>query len=124
MTAYGWAWFLFDGIRYVAKVMVSAVSAKYYLLDYINVSGDWKEISTTPIKSTTISGTTNANGNLMLWAASENKIPICAILTGYCSSVFHYALDGNYYLGVSDIATQAYSPNVSVGGAVYYIEQG
>ena len=75
------------------------------------------------IKSTTVSGTTDANGNLMLWAASENKIPICAILTGYCSSIFHYAPDGNYYLGVSDIATQAYSPNVSVGGTVYYIEK-
>lgn len=80
--------------------------------------------SLTPIKSTTCSGTTDANGNLMLWAASENKIPICAILTGYCSSIFHYAPDGNYYLGVSDIATQAYSPNVSVSGTVYYIEQG
>ena len=86
--------------------------------------GKWEEISTTPIKSTTVSGTTDANGNLMLWAKSENKIPICAILTGYCSSIFHYAPDGNYYLGVSDIATQAYSPNVSVGGTVYYIEQG
>ena len=86
--------------------------------------GGWQEISTTPIKSTTFSGTTDANGNLMLWAASENKIPICAVLTGYCSSIFHYAPDGNYYLGVSDIATQAYSPNVSVGGNVYYIEQG
>lgn len=85
---------------------------------------NWQEISTTPIKSTTFSGTTDANGNLMLWAASENKIPICAVLTGYCSSIFHYAPDGNYYLGVSDIATQAYSPNVSVGGNVYYIEQG
>lgn len=87
-------------------------------------SGDWQEISTTPIKSTTFAGTTNVNGNLMLWAASENKIPICAVLTGYCSSIFRYALDGKYYLGVSDIATQAYSPNVSVSGTVYYIEQG
>ena len=82
---------------------------------------DWKEISTTPIKSTTLSGTTDGNGNLMLWAASENKIPICTILTGYCSSIFHYAPDRNYYLGVSDINNQASSPNVSVSGAVYYI---
>ena len=83
--------------------------------------GNWKEISTTPIKSTTVSGTTDANGNLMLWAASENKIPICAILTGFCSSVFYYAPHGAYYVGVSDINTQAYSPNVSVSGTVYYI---
>ena len=84
--------------------------------------GNWKEISTTPIKSTTFSGTTDINGNLMLWAASENKIPICTILTGYLNSIFHYAPDGNYYLGVSDFSTRAYSPNVSVGGTVYYIE--
>ena len=81
----------------------------------------WKEISTTPIKSTTVSGTTDANGNLMLWAASENKIPICAILTGYCSSIFHYAPDEKYYSGVSNIITRASSPNVSISGTVYYI---
>ena len=86
--------------------------------------GKWEEISTTPIKSTTVSGTTDANGNLMLWAASENKIPICAILTVYFSSIFYYSPNGNYYLGVTDINTHAYSPNVSVGGTVYYIEQG
>ena len=86
--------------------------------------GSWQEISTTPIKSTTFSGTTDANGNLMLWAASENKIPICTILTEYHSLIFYYAPDGNYYLGVSDFATRAYSPNVSVSGTVYYIEQG
>ena len=89
-----------------------------------NVWSEWKEISTTPIKSTTFSGTTDVKGNLMLWAASENKIPICAVLTGYCSSIFHYAPNGHYYLGVSDFATREYSPNVSVGGTVYYIEQG
>ena len=80
-----------------------------------------EEISTMSIKSTAFSGTTDTNGNLMLWAASENKIPICAILTGYCSSIFHYAPDGHYYLGVSDINRQAYSPNVSISGTVYYI---
>ena len=115
-----WAWFLYDGLIYIAKTVYN----RFFIMDYTNSYNGWKEISTTPIKSTTCSGTTDGNGNLMLWAASENKIPICAILTGYCSSVFHYAPDGHYYLGVSDVATQAYSPNVSVGGTVYYIEQG
>lgn len=89
-----------------------------------NVWSVWKEISTTPIKSTTLSGTTDANGNLMLWAASENKIPICAILTVYFSSIFYYTPNGNYYLGVTDINTWAHSPNVPISGTVYYIEQG
>lgn len=108
------------------QIIVNPRSGNKMFIRYIDAKSvsDWKEISTTPIKSTTFSGTTDVKGNLMLWAASENKIPICAILTGYCSSVFHYASDGHYYLGVSDIATQAYSPNVSVGGTVYYIEQG
>ena len=108
------------------QIIVNPRPGNKMFIRYIEATSvsDWKEISTTPIKSTTFSGTTDVKGNLMLWAASENKIPICAILTGYCSSVFHYASDGHYYLGVSDIATQAYSPNVSVGGTVYYIEQG
>lgn len=116
------------GTEYIwcTQIIVNPRSGNRIFIRYTDTTSvtDWKEISTTPIKSTTFSGTTDANGNLMLWAASENKIPICAILTGYCSSIFHYAPDGNYYLGVSDIATQAYSPNVSVGGTVYYIEQG
>ena len=103
---------------------VICTGAKQCFISYQN-SGEfvdvWKEISTTLIKSTTLSGTTDTNGNLMLWAASENKIPICAILTGYCSSIFHYAPNGNYYLGVSDINTWAHSPNVPIGGTVYYI---
>ena len=108
------------------QIIVSPRSGNKMFIRYIDATSvsDWKEISTTPIKSTSFSGTTDANGNLMLWAASENKIPICAILTGYCSSIFHYAPDGNYYLGVADINAQAHSPNVSVSGTVYYIEQG
>lgn len=116
-----WAWFLFDGIRYFCKVMINDYSSRDFLLDNVNFIRGWKEISTTPIKSTTLSGTTDASGNLMLWAASENKIPICAILSGYCSSIFYYAPYGNYYVGVSDINRQAYSPNVPISGTVYYI---
>ena len=113
-----WAWFLYDGLIYIAKTGYN----RFFIMDYINSYNGWKEISTTPIKSTTVSGTTDVNGNLMLWAASENKIPICTILTGYLNSIFHYAPDGNYYLGVSDFATRAYSPNVPISGTVYYIE--
>lgn len=106
------------------QIIVNPRSGNKMFIRYTDTTfvSDWKEISTTPIKSTTLSGTTDANGNLMLWAASENKIPICVVLTGYYGSIFHYAPDGNYYLGVSDFATREYSPNVSVGGTVYYIE--
>ena len=111
--------------EYVAIFRTTGNDNKIYYNTYLsNHWSGWQEISTTPIKSTAISGTTDANGNLMLWAASENKIPICAILTGYCSTIFHYAPNGHYYLGVSDFATREYSPNVSVSGTVYYIEQG
>ena len=105
------------------QIIVNPRSGNKMFIRYTDTTSvsDWKEISTTPIKSTTVSGTTDANGNLILWAASENKIPICAILSGYCSSIFHYAPDGNYYLGVSDINRQAYSPNVPISGTVYYI---
>ena len=113
-----WAWFLYDGVIYIAKTSYN----RFFIMDYINSYNGWKEISTTPIKSTTLSGTTDVNGNLMLWAASENKIPICAILSGYCSLIFHYAPEGNYYLSVSDIITMAYCPDVPVSGTVYYIE--
>lgn len=116
-----------NDLRYGILIIRPMLSTGYtYICSVYNTYSytDWEQISTTPIKSTTFSGTTDTNGNLMLWAVSENKIPICAVLTGYCSSIFHYAPDGNYYLGVSDITTGAYSPNVSVDGTVYYIEQG
>ena len=114
-TGTDWIW--------CTQIIVNPRSGNKMFIRYIDATSvsDWKEISTTPIKSTTFSGTTDVNGNLMLWAASENKIPICAILSGYCSSIFHYAPDGNYYLGVSDINRQAYSPNVLISGTVYYI---
>ena len=125
-------WWLVDTTNFNNQFIVqkahnigNSTNTMSYIRNYANdVWSEWKEISTTPIKSTTVSGTTDANGNLMLWAASENKIPICAILTVYFSSIFYYSPNGNYYLGVTDINTHAYSPNVSVGGTVYYIEQG
>ena len=124
MTVYGWAWFLFDGIRYVAKVMVSDVSAKYYLLDYINISGDWKEISTTPIRSVEVGATTDANGNFTIWKASSNRIPIYAKIAGYY--VFPFLIftadDYYYYLGVCDATSHEWVTNTAVAGTVYYIE--
>ena len=121
MTVYGWAWFLFDGIRYVAKVMVSDVSAKYYLLDGINISGDWKEISTTPIKSTVFSGTTDNNSICHLWEPSENKIPIAVMLIDMLATIF-YSSKNMYAFTVQQPDTHLYKPNIQVSGTIYYIE--
>ena len=121
MTVYGWAWFIFDGIRHVAKVMVSDVSAKYYLLDYINILGDWKEISTTPIKSTTFSGTTNEYGNVVFTAVG-NKIPVFAECSPYCGIPLRF--NDNYWIHCIDPITNSNSiaANTAVTGTVYYVE--
>ena len=74
MTEYGWAWFLFDGIIYVSKVMAGGDSARYYLLDHVNTPGDWKEISTTPIKSTgQITSPTDQYGAIILPNSSTRR---------------------------------------------------
>lgn len=121
MTAYGWAWFLFDGIRYVSKVMVSNVSARYYLLDHVNIPGDWKEISTTPIKSTTFSGTTGNSGNMVIWATSERKIPLFAeIVDCYCFPFLSSSDAGCYMIHAFDASGD--KKHTAVSGTVYYIE--
>ena len=121
MTAHGWAWFLFDGIRYVSKVMAGTASAKYYLLDYVNIPGDWKEISTTPIKSTTFSGTTDNNSICPLWEPSENKIPIAVMLIDMLATIF-YSSQNKYEFTVQQPDTHLYKPNIQVSGTIYYIE--
>ena len=123
MTVYGWAWFLFDSIRYVAKVMASDVSAKYYLLDYINIPGDWKEISTTPIKSTTFSSNSDGTGNFNLWAPSENKVPISIQLDNKTFYAVPFLYNNQMWLGstINEVTRQPVT-STAVSGTVYYIE--
>ena len=70
LTAHGWAWFLFDGIRYFGKVMTGVGSTRDYLLDNVNLIGGWKEISTTPIKKISFTSVaTNSGGGGGLFSA-------------------------------------------------------
>ena len=85
---------------------------------------DWKEISTTPIKSVEVGGTTDAYGNFMIWKALSNRIPIYAKIAGYY--VFPFLIftadDYYYYLGVCDATSHEWVANTAVSGTVFYIE--
>ena len=81
----------------------------------------WREISTTPIKSTAFSGTTGQDGNVVLWAASERKIPIFTDIIDYYAYPFHSSYLGGVYMAhLLDSDGIAALKNVS--GTVYYIE--
>ena len=85
---------------------------------------DWKEISTTPIKSVEVGGTTNTHGNFMIWKASSNRIPIYAKIAGYY--VFPFLIftadDYYYYLGLCNAVSHEWVADTAVTGTVYYIE--
>lgn len=85
---------------------------------------DWKEISTTPIKSVEVGGTTDINGNFTIWKASDGKIPIYAKIFAYY--VFPFLSVANneyyYYLGICDTTSHEWVANTAVSGTVYYIE--
>ena len=80
-----------------------------------------KEISTTPIKSTAFSGTTDNNSICPLWEPSENKIPIAVILIDMLATIF-YSSQHMYEFTVQQPDTHLYKPNIQVSGTVYYIE--
>lgn len=89
-------------------------------MDGTSVS-DWKEISTTPIKSTTFSGTTNEYGNVVL-AAVGNKIPVFAECSPYCGIPLRF--NDNYWIRCIDPITNSnpIAANTAVTGTVYYVE--
>lgn len=121
LTGWDWAWFSFDGNRYFCRVMLSVYKTIDYMLDYVNYFGGWKEISTTPIKSTPYSSTTDDYSICRLWGSSENKIPIAVILTDMLATIFYSSL--NFYaFTVQQPDTHIYKPNIQVSGTVYYIE--
>lgn len=82
---------------------------------------DWKEISTTPIKSTPYSSTTDDYSICRLWGSSENKIPIAVLLTDMLATIFYSSLN-SYAFTVQQPDTHIYKPNIQVSGTVYYIE--
>lgn len=85
------------------------------------VWSDWKEISTTPIKSTTFSGTTNEYGNVVFTAVG-NKIPVFAECSPYCGIPLRF--NDNYWIHCIDPITNSNSiaANTAVTGTVYYVE--
>ena len=71
-----WMWFSYDGNRYFARAWTGDIHTSDFVLDAVNSIGGWKEISYTPIKSTTISASTDGNGFFTLWGSTENKVPV------------------------------------------------
>lgn len=93
---------------------------KYRAMDN-GVWSEWKEISTTPIKSTAFSGTTDYNGNIVIWAASERKIPLFAEATDcYCIPAIS-STNGRCYM-IHVFNSDGDVENIAVSGTVYYIE--
>lgn len=86
-----------------------------------NIWSKWGEISTTPLKSTTVSGTTNAYSDLIISKTSSGQIPVfVAYADTYCTPFLSPA--GYYYAHM----VSAYGNdmgNVAINSAtVYYIQ--
>ena len=90
---------------------------------YANVWSGWKEISTTPIKSTTFSGTADGTGNFNLWAPSENKVPISIQLDNKSFYAVPFLYNNQVWLGSTiNKVTRQPVVDATVNGTVYYIE--
>ncbi len=108
--------------EYVATFRTTGNDNKVYYNTYLtNHWSGWQEISTTPIKSTTFSGTTDAYSNISLWAKSENKIPILFECENKNTTIF-YGSSGYFYAYVTDNLHQNVN-ETAVSGTVYYIEK-
>ena len=107
------------------QLWVSAFDSVMYKRHYDGTRwSDWKEISTTPIKSVEVGGTTDAYGNFTIWKASDGKIPIYAKIFGYYVFPF-LSVNANeyyYYLGICQTASHEWVADTAVSGTVYYIE--
>lgn len=91
-------------------------------IDATSVS-DWKEISTTPIKSTTFSSTADGTGNFSLWALSENKVPISIQLDNKSFYAVPFLYNNQVWLGstINEVTRQPVV-DATVNGTVYYIK--
>lgn len=114
------------GTDYVwcTQIIVNPRSGNKMFIRYIDTTSvsDWKEISTTPIKSTDIFGVTDQYGNLLLWTVTDTdaRKPILVTLDGFYAIPFIH--NEYFYAGLINCATHEYIPNTSVSGTVYYIE--
>ena len=116
-----WMWFTYDGNRHFARAWTSAAGTTEFILNYVNGIGGWKEISCTPIKSTTFSGTTNEYGNVVFTAVGS-KIPLFAECSPYCGIPLRF--NDNYWIHCINPVTNnnLIVANTAVTGTVYYAE--
>ena len=107
--------------EYVATFRTTGNDDKVYYNTYLtNHWSGWQEISATPIKSTTFSGTTNGYGDMLLFNKSEKKIPLfVSINDSYCVPLLSSSSD--YYVHIINVDNTV-AANVSKSGTLYYSE--
>ena len=109
--------------EYVAIFRTTGNDNKIYFNTYLtNHWSGWQEISATPIKSTPISGTTTTTGNLQLWATTDKKIPVSAIMNDRYGYIFSSS-NGFYFIGICHPDNHTMQADEAVNGTVYYIEK-
>ena len=109
--------------EYVAIFRTTGNDNKVYYNTYLtNHWSGWQEISATPIKSTQISGTTSTTGNVQLWATTDKKIPISAMMNDRYGYIFSSS-NGYYYIGICHPDNHTMQVDETVSGTVYYIEK-
>ena len=107
--------------EYLATFRTTGNDNKVYYNTYLtNHWSGWQEISATPIKSTTFSGTTNSYGDMLLFNKSEKKIPLfVSINDSYCIPLLSGSSD--YYVHIINVDNTV-AANVSKSGTLYYSE--
>lgn len=107
------------------QIIVNPRSGNKMFIRYIDSTSvsDWKEISTTPIKSTTFSSNLDGTGNFNLWAPSENKVPISIQFDNKPFYAVPFLYNNQMWLGstISEVTRQPVT-DTTVSGTVYYIE--
>ena len=109
--------------EYVAIFRTTGNDNKVYYNTYLtNHWSGWQEISATPIKSTHISVTTNATGNIQLWAITDKKVPVSVIMEDRYGYIFRSSL-GFYCVGIFHPDNHIFPADEAISGTVYYIEK-
>lgn len=83
---------------------------------------NWGKISTTPIKSTVVSGTTDVNGYFTLWGKGENKIPIAFSAITYPDLILLPMRSTNWVALCANYAIVPFKSSNTGKITVYYIE--
>lgn len=82
---------------------------------------NWREISTNPVKSVQVVGTTDNVGNFILWNSSENRKPVFITFADRYVIPF-LSSTGNYYAHVLSASTDEQLTNTAITTTVFYIE--